>query len=269
MKSAKQGKRRMLRIFRNPKEKLSDNSFFHLILTSVASILLCCICLASLTWAWFTASVQSTSNKIASAQFYVSATVVCDGEAALNTSDENDIYSLKYALQSNKSYAVMITAHGTASQFGGYCEIILSDADGSNAASFFTVQLYPDQTDEISEITFTVNTSNTQNVLTIRPTWGEYAQGTTSADHSDLPQDLITNGSVIGDAIINRAAETRAATTAAEQSTVARTQAAATIAANTTAATTPTQAETIKVETTQAEHTAEATTAETVTAAAE
>lgn len=230
-----QGKRRMLHITRNPKEKLTDESFFRLIFSAVMGILLCCICLASLTWAWFSTSVQSPSNKIESAEFYVTAVVSSNGQAVASTPVENDIYTLKYALEADKSYTVKLTAHGSASNFGGYCEIILCGADGSNAITRHTVQLYPSQEaattaaaksttateGKISEITFTVNTSDLRNILTIRPTWGNYLSTTTTAATSGTsettmhPEELITSDSVIGVPIVQGTTEEQVQTTQA------------------------------------------------------
>lgn len=250
MKKA-QGKRRMLHITRNPKEKLTDESFFRLIFSAVMGIMLCCICLASLTWAWFSTSIQSSSNKIESAKFYVTAVVSSSGQTVANTPIENDIYTLKYPLEANKSYTVKLTAHGSASNFGGYCEITLCGADGSNKIIRHTVQLYPIQESataaksttategKISEITFTVNTSDLRKMLTIRPTWGNYLSTTTTTATSGTsettmhPEELITSDSVIGVPIVQGTTEEQVQTTQAltNTETTVQSQVTTTVAA--------------------------------------
>lgn len=249
MKKA-QGKRRMLHITRNPKEKLTDESFFRLIFSAVMGIMLCCICLASLTWAWFSTSIQSSSNKIESAKFYVTAVVSSSGQTVANTPIENDIYTLKYPLEANKSYTVKLTAHGSASNFGGYCEITLCGADGSNKIIRHTVQLYPIQESataaksttategKISEITFTVNTSDLRKML-IRPTWGNYLSTTTTTATSGTsettmhPEELITSDSVIGVPIVQGTTEEQVQTTQAltNTETTVQSQVTTTVAA--------------------------------------
>ena len=58
-------------LFYLPKhEKLTDRSFMKIIISSIAGITLCCLCLVSLTWAWFEDNSYSGRNSISSATFW-------------------------------------------------------------------------------------------------------------------------------------------------------------------------------------------------------
>ena len=50
-------------------KKLTDKSFHKLMFSSIASIVVCMICLASMTWAWFSTSVGSGGSIIAAASY--------------------------------------------------------------------------------------------------------------------------------------------------------------------------------------------------------
>ena len=58
-------------LFYLPKhEQLTDRSFMKIIISSIAGITLCCLCLMSLTWAWFEDNTVSSGNSITSASFW-------------------------------------------------------------------------------------------------------------------------------------------------------------------------------------------------------
>ncbi len=57
-------------LFYLPKhEKLTDRSFMKIVISSITGIVLCCLCLASLTWAWFSEGAATNGSVIASARF--------------------------------------------------------------------------------------------------------------------------------------------------------------------------------------------------------
>ena len=52
--------------------KLTDENILRLLLPSFVGILICMICLAGATWAWFSASATSAGNTIAAADYKIS-----------------------------------------------------------------------------------------------------------------------------------------------------------------------------------------------------
>lgn len=155
--------------------KVSDKEFTRIMISSVLGIMLCVICLAGLTWAWFSGSVSSAANNITAASFNIQIDVkVKDTEKTVPHTVENGIYS--FSLENNKVYDVKITADGTATT--GYCEVrlgknvyhtiqIFNISDESNSGSILS-------TDRPQEITFTVNATDVT-LLKIIPRWGSYA----------------------------------------------------------------------------------------------
>lgn len=152
-------------LFYVPKhEKVSDISFSRIILSSVLGISLCIICLAGLTWAWFTSSVISTSSNITAAEFTVETAFKMDN-ATLNP----PFVDGKYVLDSG-TYTVTVTAGGTAST--GYCKVEF------NGLEYYTVQLFktPGENKPRS-ITFTLY-ANQGDRLVITPQWGIFSGST-------------------------------------------------------------------------------------------
>ena len=155
--------------------KVSDKEFTRIMISSVLGIMLCVICLAGLTWAWFSGSVSSAANNITAASFNIQIDVKVKGtEKTVPPTVENGIYS--FSLENNKAYDVKIKADGTATT--GYCEVIFggnryhtiqifNNSDESNSGSLLS-------TDRPQEITFTVNATDST-LFEIVPQWGSYA----------------------------------------------------------------------------------------------
>lgn len=120
-------------------EKLTDENIMRMILPSVIGIILCMVCLAGATWAWFSATVQTQPQSIAAANY--------DIEVLIENADKTVEKSEKgYMLSANTEYTVTLTATGTAKEFGGYCVINHGDAE-----PFYTCRILPENT-----ITFTL-----------------------------------------------------------------------------------------------------------------
>ena len=156
--------------------KVSDKEFTRIMISSVLGIMLCVICLAGLTWAWFSGSVSSAANNITAASFNIQIDVNVKGtETPVPRTVENGIYS--FSLENNKAYDVKIKAGGTATT--GYCEVLF----GENV--YHTIQIFniSDEsrsgsllsTDRPQEINFTVNATESTLLLKIVPQWGSYA----------------------------------------------------------------------------------------------
>lgn len=158
-------------LFHAPKcEKVSDQSLSRIMLSSVLGILICGICLAGLTWAWFSSSVTSTANHITAANFSVSVEFR-QGGSVIAPVMENGCYKLDIG-ENSGDYTVTVTAEGSATT--GYCtvELIFSD---QTTNTYHTIQLDPAGGDgRPKSVEFTVHVSNVS-YLKMTPQWGTYA----------------------------------------------------------------------------------------------
>lgn len=139
-------------------EKISDKTFSRTIISSLLGIFICGICLAGLTWAWFSSSISSTANNITSADFSVQITYKNENDVEINPFNENGTFK-------TGTYRITLTASGSAST--GYCKVELNDN------IYHTVQLFNNENGN-NTITFTVGANNNDQ-LTITHQWGTYA----------------------------------------------------------------------------------------------
>lgn len=116
---------------------------------SFLGIIICMVCLAGSTWAWFSASIQTSTQTIVSANFDISVTV--NGEAV----------SSPVTLTAGEQYNVTLTAVGTASG-GGYCLI------ENGAAAMYTEPVRPGES-----ISFTFIPEQSTELI-FNAIWGRY-----------------------------------------------------------------------------------------------
>ena len=98
--------------------KPADENIMRLLLPSFVGILICMVCLAGATWAWFSASVTSAGNTIAAADYAVTVQSVLNGTDKVEP-DANG----NYTLDQDKTYTITLQAKGNAQKWGGYCLI--------------------------------------------------------------------------------------------------------------------------------------------------
>ena len=146
--------------------KSTDENILRLLVPSLLGILLCMICLAGTTWAWFTASVQTQPQTIEAANYDIAVSI---------TNESGDFVSHGQPLETGKSYKVTLTASGTADKFGGYCIV------GCGDVMLYTAQLLPGHT-----LSFTLTPPETA-AYTFTAVWGSHSGETD-----------IKNGSTIG-----------------------------------------------------------------------
>lgn len=188
------------------KNKESNNDrIFRLMTPMIAGIVACVFCLVSMTWAWFTASVDTGTQTMQSATRSTSVTVyeisqtAEEGGSSAKTpvmpevsaaaaiaedeqTDENASVvaageSLVWNLSPEKSYEVVMTGSGTAST--GYCKVALSHtASGSDIAE---TKLYTTSAFEKNHtVKFTYNTGGFSDVEGVTETqYREYVETTT------------------------------------------------------------------------------------------
>lgn len=147
-------------------------------LSSIFGILICGICLAGLTWAWFTGSVSSTANTITAAKFTVNISVIeKETNTPLTRTEEDGAY--KYGLTAGKKYTVAVTADESATATTGYCTVELKLLD-NNTNTYHTIQLYPEVGEgKPNSVEFTVSVSGNSE-LKITPQWGTCAEAATA-----------------------------------------------------------------------------------------
>ena len=143
----------MMLLHKKKRQKNSDQ-IMKLLMPMLVGIMACVFCLVSMTWAWFTASVQTESQTIQSANRSTSVKVyeVSQSEnkdssvdktlvkpekseltsPADNDNEDKDVAivqageTLVWNLSPEKTYEVVMTGGGTAST--GYCRVALSNA---------------------------------------------------------------------------------------------------------------------------------------------
>ncbi len=114
------------------------------------SIAICSICLAGSTYAWFTANVTSSTNKIQSANYYVDTTL--NGES----------FGKECVLEVG-TYDVSLRAQGSAKK--GFCVIYLGDKE------LHTEQILPGE-----QLAFQLTVNKKTNIKIV-PQWGISAKG--------------------------------------------------------------------------------------------
>lgn len=142
-------------IFYAPKHsKPTDENMMRLLLPSFVGIVICMVCLAGSTWAWFSASVQTAPQTIVAASFDISAAL---------TDEAGEPVSPDQPLQAGQAYTVTLTASGTAPS-GGYCKV------EGGGKTLYTAPILPG--DEPFFFTFIPENDD---VYTFTGVWGSYA----------------------------------------------------------------------------------------------
>ncbi len=186
-------------------QKRDNDTLIRLMTPMIAGMLVCVFCLVSMTWAWFTASVHTTTQTIQSANRSTSVLVYevnpSEGEnsqmtktlikpetaealslgADTGAEEDGSVIiageAVVWELSPEKSYEVMMTGGGTATT--GYCEVALSHtASGSNTPE---TKLYKTSAfEKENTVTFTYNTGGFPSESGVTATaWKEYVENTT------------------------------------------------------------------------------------------
>ena len=112
-----------------------ERSILRMLCPSLLGIMVCLICLAGMSWAWFTAGVQSQST-ITAESYTLNETVKVktDGTSgnsadAVNTGVLEKAADGTYALEANTQYVVTLKPSATPKN-GGYCILKMTYAGG-------------------------------------------------------------------------------------------------------------------------------------------
>ena len=156
------------RLFRKPKhcqEKEHSDGLFHILAPSVLSVCLCAICLCGMSWAWFTATGNTSVSTIQAATYDVTVSVshVVKGENGETNTESEEVESdgdcYKVSVNDGVTYTVTITPKGSNTATAGYCEITY------NNDTYYTEALTS------GSLSFTVYNANDV-TLTVTPKWG-------------------------------------------------------------------------------------------------
>lgn len=134
---------RKIKVF-SDQDKLTDRAFKQSITISVLGILFCMIALCSTTFAWFNASVSSTTNSIKAANCSVTVSVVSDGSSV------DAVGGSTYTFEAGQVYTITITASGTSET--AYCILNIDEYE------YYTEQI-PTSTTAINGETVSNNIS--------------------------------------------------------------------------------------------------------------
>lgn len=152
-----------------------ERSILRMLCPSLLGIMVCLICLAGMSWAWFTAGVQSQST-ITAKSYTLNETVKVktDGTSG-NSADAANTGTLKkesdgtYTLAANTQYVVTLNP-SAAPKNGGYCILKMTYAgdDGANVEEkYCTVALTSD-----NEFNFTINNGSKAVKCQLIAAWG-------------------------------------------------------------------------------------------------
>lgn len=145
--------------------KSTDGNITRLLMPSVMGVILCAVCLAGLTLAWFTAGIETAPQTITAVNFDVSVSISDQG------TDKQPEDNGEYSLNGNVAYDITLTALGNAST--GYCIVETGNA------SYRTIQLSKGDT-----LQFTLIPAE-DGRYTFIPVWG------TSTIKADIQPDAV------------------------------------------------------------------------------
>ncbi len=163
------------RIFRRADRselKERKDSLVPLLLPSVLGVCICTLCLCGMTWAWYSASIETPTQKMSAAYYWVKAEVegvervnegtVAGGAGKTNDTETKSENISRYDLQANTSYTVVLTANGNGDKDrGGYCLIECGESKQ------YTQTINPGKT-----IKITLHTGEQGGLYTFTGVWG-------------------------------------------------------------------------------------------------
>ncbi len=160
--------------------KPTDENILRMLMPSLLGILLCMVCLAGTTWAWFSASLQTGPQTLTAANFEVTAIVTEEGGGPVTELQDG------YALQADTRYTVLLKAAGSADEFGGYCMV-----ESGEKAPLYTSRMKPGD-----DLQFTLIPPETA-VYSFTAVWGSYSDEPDISDGDEIGQTQPSNDGVL------------------------------------------------------------------------
>ena len=146
------------------KNQERKDSIVPLLMPSILGICICFVCICGMTWAWYSASVQTSPQKMTAAYYEVTVDSVMDA-ADGNVAPSADG---SYSLNESVSYTVKLKASGSVKECGGYCLIECGNT------KYYTQTFKPEESITIIFIPETTGT------YTFTGVWGSLPAGTVS-----------------------------------------------------------------------------------------
>ena len=135
--------------------KPTDDNILRLLLPSFAGIAVCVLCLAGLTWAWFSVSVAAKPQSLIAANFDVAVEITDISSDAPIAPEDSGYYALSAGV-----YRITLNRAGTSAESAGYCLIKIGDAE------------YPSVPLVLNDpLTFTL-ALDTEKAVGFMPVWG-------------------------------------------------------------------------------------------------
>ena len=135
------------------------DSIVPLLMPSILGVCLCLVCVCGMTWAWYSASVQTPPQKMTAAYYEVTVELVMNGETKIDPKNGG------YTLNAGTPYTVSLKAAGNAKERGGYCLIECGDT------KYYTQTFKPEES-----ITIEFKTEIT-GTYTFTGVWGSHPVG--------------------------------------------------------------------------------------------
>lgn len=152
------------------REATANDSILKLLGPSVLGIIVCMMCLAGASWAWFTAGVQSQST-IKASSYTIGETVREKTTGSSQASDEDVMDKSAdgtYHLQADKEYTVTLKPEETPTS-GGYCIVKLTYKDGDQD---HTVKYYTKSLESGVSFSFTISNGAKPATCQLLAAWG-------------------------------------------------------------------------------------------------
>lgn len=106
------------------KEERKD-SLVPLLMPSILGVCICLVCVCGMTWAWYSANLQTSPQKMTAAYYTVVVESVTDKTANTPVAHSADG---SYDLATGNAYSITLKASGSVTECGGYCLIERGDA---------------------------------------------------------------------------------------------------------------------------------------------
>ncbi len=100
------------------KSEERKDSIAPLLMPSILGICICLVCVCGMTWAWYTASIETPTQKMTAAYYEVTVETVMKDEAKIESNTDGS-----YSLAANTTYTIILKADGSVKECGGYCLI--------------------------------------------------------------------------------------------------------------------------------------------------
>ena len=218
-------------------EKHHSDGIGHILAPSLIALCLCAVCLCGMSWAWFSAGVDSSTAPIQSASFRAEVEITdSDGVTTALSPDENGKCST--AVSAGKTYTLTMKRAADSTSSKGYCHIVLTAAGETAGTPYFTNTV---------DTAYTVTVvSEKDATLSVEPIWGDISLRMPNVQ--PIANGLsVTSGTIGQDTALpdETTTATTATTTASSPPTVADATTTVPTTMKTTAATTAAATETV------------------------